>query len=67
MEQEIARGLEAEAQAGRITFASALGPATVASLMLDAVEGMKSRNSDMDLVAEKIRHLVVLMIGPLIR
>ncbi len=67
MEEEIARGLEAEAQAGRITFASALGPATVASLMLDAVEGMKSRNSDMDLVAKKIRDLVALMIEPLIR
>lgn len=67
MEEEIASGLEAAEKAGQITFASAHSPATVASLMLDAVEGMKSRNSDMDLVAEKIRHLVRLMIGPLIR
>lgn len=68
VEDEISAGLEIEEAAGRIDLAGAgVAPRLLASLLLDATEGMKMRMPDMDVVSAKLVDLVRLLIGPYAR
>jgi len=68
VEEEVAMGLAAEDATGHIDLEGAgVSAERVASLLLDATEGMKMRMSDMDEVAAKLSDLVRLLIGPFTR
>lgn len=68
VEKEVAAGLAAEQAAGHLDLERAgVSAERMASLLLDATEGMKMRMSDMDEVSAKLSDLVRLLIGPFTR
>lgn len=68
VEKGVAAGLAAEQAAGHLDLKRAgVSAERMASLLLDATEGMKMRMSDMDEVSAKLSDLVRLLIGPFTR
>lgn len=68
VEEGVAAGLAAEQAAGHLDLEGAgVSAERMASLLLDATEGMKMRMSDMDEVSAKLSDLVRLLIGPFTR
>ncbi|GEO86184.1 TetR family transcriptional regulator [Ciceribacter naphthalenivorans] len=68
VESEIAAGLAVEARKGHIDLTqTGISVERLASLLLDAIEGMKMRMGHIDEVSVKLPDLVRLMIGPLTR
>ncbi|MCM2396385.1 TetR/AcrR family transcriptional regulator [Rhizobium sp. S95] len=66
VEEEIASGLLAAAKAGRIGAAAGdVSLQEIASILLDAVEGMKMRTPGIDVLSRKLPVLVRMLIAPL--
>ena len=66
IETEIATGLLAAAEAGQIGTASGhVSLQEIASILLDAVEGMKMRTPGIDVLSRKLPVLVHMLIAPL--
>ncbi|WP_162708317.1 TetR/AcrR family transcriptional regulator [Rhizobium cremeum] len=66
VETEIARGLLSASKAGRIgTAAGDISLEEIASILLDAVEGMKMRTRDIEALSRKLPVLVRLLVTPL--
>ncbi|RKE80077.1 TetR family transcriptional regulator [Rhizobium sp. AG855] len=63
VEEEIARELSRSEAARVITFPSGLSSEIVASLLIDAVEGMKCRRQDIEELDDTIPHLLKLVLG----
>ncbi|PYB74086.1 hypothetical protein DMY87_10290 [Rhizobium wuzhouense] len=63
VEEEIARELSRSEAAQVITFPSGLSSEIVASLLIDAVEGMKCRRQDIEELDDTIPHLLKLVLG----
>ena len=66
VEAEIALALNRATEAKLITIPSDLSADIVASLLIDAIQGMKSRRQDIEEVAEAIPHLLALALGALL-
>jgi AcrR family transcriptional regulator len=63
VEVEIALALQRAADGDIITIPSGLSAEIIASLLIDAIQGMKSRLQDIEEVAEAIPHLLALALG----
>lgn len=63
IEAEIARALVGATKTKTITIPSGLSAEIIASLLIDAIQGMKSRRQDVEDVAEAIPHLLTLVLG----
>lgn len=66
VETEIALTLDRAASDKIITIPSGLSADIVASLLVDAVEGMKCRRQDMEDVGETVRNMLTLVLGTLL-
>lgn len=66
VETEIALTLDRAASDKIITIPSGLSADIVASLLIDAVEGMKCRRQDMEEVDETVRNMLTLVLGTLL-
>jgi AcrR family transcriptional regulator len=66
VEVEIALALRRAVEANIITIPSGLSADIIASLLIDAIEGMKSRRQGIDEVAEAIPHLLTLALGAIL-
>lgn len=63
VEVEITLALNRAVEADIITIPSGLSTEIISSLLIDAVQGMKSRRQDIEEVAEAIPHLLKLTLG----
>jgi AcrR family transcriptional regulator len=66
VEAEIALALEREAARKAITFPSGMSADIVASVLVDAIDGMKSRRQHIEDVAQGIPHLLALVLGTIL-
>ncbi|KQW27997.1 hypothetical protein ASE36_16190 [Rhizobium sp. Root274] len=66
VEAEIALALTHAADTKAITIPSGLSAVVIASLMIDAIQGMKSRRQSIEEVAEAIPQLLTLTLGPIL-
>ncbi|MDH4441233.1 MAG: helix-turn-helix domain containing protein [Rhizobium sp.] len=66
VEVEIALALQRAADAYIITIPSGLSAEIIASLLIDAIQGMKSRRQTIEEVAEAIPHLLALTLGTML-
>jgi AcrR family transcriptional regulator len=66
VEVEITFALNRAVEADIITIPSGLSADIVASLLIDAIQGMKSRRQDIEEVAEAIPHLLTLALGAIL-
>jgi hypothetical protein len=66
VEAEIALALNRAAEIKDITIPSGLSADIIASLLIDAIQGMKSRRQSIGEVAEAIPQLLALTLGPIL-
>jgi AcrR family transcriptional regulator len=66
VEAEIALSLQRAAEADIITIPSGLSADIIASLLIDAIQGMKSRRQDIEEVALAIPPLLALVLGTIL-
>lgn len=66
VEEEITLALNRALDADIITIPSGLSADIIASLLIDAIQGMKSRRQDIEEVAEAIPHLLKLTLGAIL-
>lgn len=66
VEAEIALALNRAAETREITIPSGLSANVIASLLIDAIQGMKSRRQSIEEVAVAIPQLLALILGPIL-